>query len=138
MGKSSVVGTYDPSEVIASVGVSDIPSFESMTVEQDEDGWSFENGSNGETARARNRSTATTVTISLLQTSLSNDEMAVYYESGALVNVLVKDFNGLSLLSMPQGTIVKMATKTYGKAETSATEWMIKGPAVVNVTAGNS
>lgn len=135
---STVVKTYDSSQVSVSIGTILVPDFVSISIEQEEDNWAFTTGSSGETSRSRNVASLTTVTLTLQQTNDVNTFLSAAHETATLQNILIKDNNGASLCSIPQGTIVKPATKTYGATEVNDSEWMIKGPAAVNVNGGNN
>lgn len=138
MTGSTIVKTYDPTQVSVSIGAIMITDFVSIAIEQDEDNWSFTTGSSGETSRARNVSSLATVTITLQQTNDANTLLSAAHETATLEAILIKDNNGDSICGIPQATIMKPAGKTYGATEVNDTEWMLKGPAAVNVVGGNN
>lgn len=130
--------TYLPDEIALVAGGTIIEDFEEVTVEKDDDDWSFSSGSNGELTRSHNPSKKGTITISIMQTNSGNDILSGYSDSKALIPVAIEDNNGTSLHAMPEGTIVNKPSKTYNKNELNAVEWIIGGNLEVNHVGGNN
>lgn len=129
--------TYDPTQVVVAIGVIPIDNFEEMEIDQDEDSFGFEVGSSGEVSRIYNASTLTTYKLTLPQTSMLNTKLTVAYATKAFQNILVSDFNGTEVFSMPKGTIIKPPTTKLSKDSLNTKEWTIKGPAILRVIGGN-
>jgi hypothetical protein len=129
--------TYDPSQVALIVGGSIIKSWNTITPERDEDGFLFSTGTTGESTRTKNLNKMTTITVVLPQTSADNDILSGLEASGSLVPVSVIDKSGRTIITMPEGTVVKPATPELGK-ESAEREWVIKGDTPAFFVGGNS
>ena len=135
---STTVKTYDPTEVTFALGVVLVTDFEEIGIDQDEDNWSHTAGSSGEITETRTASTLTTVTLSLTQTSDFNTALSAIHTAGIRVPLFIKDHNGSSVLAIPNARITKPAPKTFNKSEANTSDWIIKGPADLNITGGNN
>ena len=124
--------TYDPCEVIISVGGRPITGFaqtSKVNVERDEDAYTKYIGIDGEVSRAKNCNKSGTVTITLAQTSPSNDLLSELAEADEAANagvvpVLVRDLNGTSLAAAPDAWVKRLAGANFGK-EISDRSWVL-------------
>lgn len=126
------VKTYDPKQVVVSIGGIPISGYLDGTfiqVTRDEDAFAKKTGADGETSRAKSNSRGGSVTLSLAQTSLSNDALsalaAVDENTGnGVVPLLVKDVRGTSLIASASAWIKKLPDTIYSK-EIEGREWVI-------------
>ena len=116
---------YDPNEVSLIVGGA-IIAFDSMTLERDEDAFTYSAGTSGESTRTKNANVLATLTITLPQSSRSNDSLSLLYQAGEAVPVLIKDNLGTTIAGMPLATASKLPAINFEK-ESTTREWMIKG-----------
>lgn len=123
--------TYDSCEVIVSVGGQPLTGFaqsSKVTVERDEDAFTKYIGVDGEVSRSKNCNKAGTVTITLAQTSPSNDllsELALNDEAAnsGVVPILIRDLNGTTLATAPDAWVRKLPSAEFGK-EIGEREWV--------------
>ncbi len=126
------VRTYDPKEVHIIIG-----GFEMMaltdgtffTITMDDDAYAKVTGADGETSRAKSNNNGAEATISLQQTSPSNDilsgiAIADKLSNSGIVPVIVKDSLGTTVLFSAEGWVKKMPDVTYGK-EIGNRDWPI-------------
>lgn len=130
------VKTYDPSQVAIIVGGAIVKSWNTVTPELDEDGWTFSTGTSGESTRTKNLNKMGTITIVLPQTSKDNDILSGLEVAGALLPISILDKSGSTIVTMPEGTIVKPPAAELGK-ESAEREWQIKGDIPVLLVGGN-
>jgi hypothetical protein len=129
--------TYDPSEVSIIVGGTIIKSWNLVTPEFDEDGWTFSTGTSGESTRTKNLNKMGTITLTLPQSSADNDILSGLQVAGALLPVSIIDKSGSTIITMPEGTIVKLPAAEMAK-EAGEREWIIKGDMPASFIGGNS
>ena len=120
------IKTYDPSQVSVIVGGSIITSWNTVTPDRDEDSFTFNTGTTGESTRTKNLNKMGTFTIVLPQTSADNAVMSGFEVGGSLISCSIIDKSGASLAVMPEGTVMKPATSEFGK-ESGEREWVVKG-----------
>ena len=127
------VKTYDPKAVLvifAGIPIEGIADGTFVTAVRDNPAFTSLVGSDGEGARALSNDTSGTITLTLLQTSISNALLS------AVINVdentgdgvgpfLLKDNSGTTLLAAESAWIEKTADAEYGR-EISNREWVIK------------
>jgi len=128
--------TYSPKEVSIIVGTLIVSNFESVSVELDEDEWSFVAGADGELTRIENANKLGTATLVLKQSAESNDALSGLAVTGGTFPFVVADKSGKSLHVMPEATIAKRPMAEYGK-EASDREWTIKGKLSIHNIGGN-
>jgi hypothetical protein len=127
------VKNYDPKQIIVSVGGNIIVAFAAgtfLSASRNEAAFVLTVGADGETARARSRNRSGLLTLTLMQTSPSNDVLSAFAAADELsgtgvVPVLVKDLLGTSLLAAQNGWVQKLADVEFG-AELSNREWVIE------------
>ena len=136
--------TIDPKKVIITFGDQSISGFADGTfleIEKDEDGIVAIAGADGEVARAINRSPLTTVTITLLQTSNSNQFLTLQHEIDTATGqgklpLMVRDLMGREVLVSRQAWVKKLATISRSK-EVESREWVLQCEVDKIVVGGN-
>lgn len=126
------VKTYDPKQVVVSVGGIPISGYADGTfvnVTRDEDAFTKRTGADGEASRAKSNNRGGSITVTLQQTSLSNDALSalalVDENTGdGVVPVIVKDVRGTTLCYSSAGWIKKMPDAEFSK-EIQDREWVI-------------
>jgi Protein of unknown function (DUF3277) len=98
-----------------------------VTASRNNDSFTLAIGSDGEAARAANSDQSGTVTVTLMQTSPSNDDLANLMAQDELTNVgtgalFVKDASGRTLVSAVEAWIRKPADSEFAK-EIGGREW---------------
>lgn len=130
---SSKIKTYNPKEVVASIGSHIITGYADdsfITIEPSGDGITMKVGCDGEVARAVSPDNTFKVKIALLQTSDSNayfDQMADRdRDTGdGMEPLLIKDLKGGLVFSTEAAWVTKKASVTRGK-ETNNREWELQ------------
>jgi hypothetical protein len=127
-----LVMTYDAKRVIIALGGVPIGGFTDGTfvnVTANSERWTRKVGADGEVNRARSNDNTSTVDITLLQTSLSNDYLRTVEKADAVTGMgmlplLITDLNTGRSRFWPQAWVVK--TPDEGKAkETTDIAWQI-------------
>lgn len=126
------VFTYDPSQVIISVGGVPMSGFTDGTfceVVRDEATWVKTVGADGIVTRGKTNNRSGTLTLTLKQSSASNEVLSGFLIADELSNVgvipiLVKDLSGDSVYFAAQGWISAFANSTFGK-EVGDRTWTI-------------
>lgn len=126
-----VVRDYDPQAIIIVFGTHKVTGYaEGTFVSIDSDGDKFETyrGSDGDIDRVKKNVFNYIVTLTLKQTSVSNDVFSRIHAEDLLLGTgkrpfLVKDLNGTELFVAPQAWIVKDPTDEFGDSIESR-EWM--------------
>ena len=129
------VKTYDPANVSAIYGTIPISGYSedsAITVEHDEDDWTLQMGVDGEGTRSKTSNRSATVTISLMQSSATNDLLSAERELD--INTpggtggkpfIIKDNSGTTLFSMETAWIQKPPTAELNR-EATAREWVFR------------
>lgn len=137
--------TYDPNQVTVTVGGKIISGFAPdamVTAARNVDTWGLTVGVDGTGARAKSNNLSGRFTITLLQTSASNDDLQAIYTADELSNkgplpVYVRDAGGETVASCLTGWIVRPADISYGSSIANK-EWVIETDALVIVSGGSS
>lgn len=124
--------TYDPGRVIISLFGANITGFADGTfikIERNSDTFVKTVGADGKVARARQRDRSARITLTLLQTSPSNDVLSAAAEADEIAGTgvgtfLMTDLNGTTEASAPNAWVAKPAAIEDGK-EVGEREWMI-------------
>lgn len=125
--------TYDPKSVSLIIGGHIVSGYDDGTfveVARNNDTFALVSGADGETTRAKSNDKSGTISITLLQTSLSNDVLSGFAQADELSNggtftVLLKDNNGNTLCSSAIAWVQKVADSAFGKEQNSRT-WIIE------------
>jgi hypothetical protein len=123
------VRTYNPKEVLISFGIHPVSGFAEdsfINIEPNGDGVSTVVGCDGEVINSLDPNETATVTVTLLQESLTNaylDKMwklySKSYRSEGMFPITVKDLRGGTLDSCEQAWVVKHSSRGYGKTQQS-------------------
>jgi len=124
--------SFDPKDVIIIVGGFPMGGFadgEFMSFERNNDAFTQSVGADGDTTRVKSNDRSGSLTITLDQTSLSNDVLSGIAQldekaNAGLVPILVKEKNGTSTLFAGNGWVQKMPVMSFGK-ETTTRVWII-------------
>lgn len=136
--------TYDPKEVHVIIGGTPISGFADGTFVQisfDEQQWNKVTGADGLTSRSKSNNFGGQVTITLLQTSNSNDVLSAIWNrdrrsNDGVVTLLVKDALGRTTWSAAQAWIQKMVDQDFSK-ETEEREWVFDCADLRGLAGGN-
>ena len=126
------VRTYDPKAVQVIIGGQQMSGFadgDFISAERDADMFTKHVGSDGEASRAKSNDKSGRLTLTLSQTSASNDILAAFaaadeLDNSGIVPILIKDTLGTSTLFAGHGWVVKQPVFTAGK-EIGDREWML-------------
>ncbi len=130
--------TYAPSMVALIVGGSIINSWNTVTVEPDEDRNLISVGTSGEVTRSVNQNRLSTITITLPQTSSDNAILSALEIANGVFPVAIVDRSGTFVALMPEGVMQKAAKAQFGKnAVDGDREWTVKGAVPAVVGGGN-
>ena len=124
--------TYSSKEVSILAGSAEIKGYgdgDFVSVEMVEDAFTPISGADGEVTWSMNPSTLSTVTITLMASSASNDALSILHTTDratglATFPLFIKDNSGRDLFTSDAARIIKMATVTKGK-EVGTREWTI-------------
>lgn len=124
--------TYDPGLVVLTVGGVPIKGFADgtfITVERTNDMYSKVTGADGIVSRAKSQDKSGSITITLAQTSSSNDVLSAFAAQDELSNTGVvpvncKDLSGRSVYFTATAWVRKMPNSEYSK-EVSDREWSL-------------
>lgn len=125
--------TFDPKQTSMIVGGKIISGFSDgsyITAERNEQAFNLKVGVDGEGTRAKNNNRSGKITIELMQSSPSNDDLsgfALADEAGntGAVPVLLKDGSGRTVAACVTGWVQKLANATFAK-EVSTRSWVIE------------
>ena len=138
------VKTYDPKQVSMIVGGKIITGFTDgtfITAERNEDMWTMKVGVDGIGTRAKTNNTSGKLTITLHQSSSSNDDLSAFAaadelsDSGA-VPVLLKDNSGRTVVTALTAWVKKYANAEFAK-EVSNRVWVLETDQLVMFDGGN-
>jgi len=126
------VFSYDPKQVIISIGGVTMSGFTDGTfleVVRDEPTWQKVVGADGYVTRGKTNNFSGTLTLTLKQSSPSNDVLSGYMAIDEATNqgifpVLVKDLSGNSIYFSANSWVTQYANSTFGK-DISDREWTI-------------
>lgn len=126
------VRTYDPAQVIVSIGGAQMSGFADgsfVTVERDEDMFTKITGADGKTSRSKSNNKAGSLTLTLQQTSPSNDILQGFalldeLSNAGVVPVIVKDASGRATFFSACAWVRKTPNAEYAK-EVNNREWVM-------------
>jgi hypothetical protein len=126
------VKTYDAAEVqviISGIPIQGVAAATFLSMARDSDTWTKIVGASGEVARSKSNDQSGVLTLTLLQTSASNDLLSALATTDELTNngvgpLLIKDNSGRLLLQAESSWIQKPSDVERAQ-ETSNTEWTI-------------
>ena len=138
------VHTFDPATVIVSIGgtpMSGLADGTFVMVSRDEDIFSKVSGADGEVSRAKSNNRSGSLTLTLMQTSMSNDVLSAIavldeISNTGIVPVFVKEIGTSTILMAGEGWVKKMPDVSYSK-EIENREWVLD-LAIVNMFEGGN
>jgi len=138
------VKTYDPKKVILTVGGIPIGGYADGTFiqfEYDEDAFSKVTGADGITSRSKTNNYGGMLTVTLAQTSLSNNVLSALViadrlSNSGIVPVIAKEIGGTTIVFSANGWVRKQANLEYSK-EITDREWVLDLVDVDVVIGGN-
>lgn len=118
-----VLKTYDPAQVTVAIAGAIMSGYTDGTfveITRNDVSWNTVVGADGIVSRAKSNNRSGTLTLTLKQTSPSNDVLSGFLIADELSNrgvfpVLVKDLSGTSIFFSAQAYITQFATATFGK-----------------------
>lgn len=129
--------TYDAKKVIVTIGGNPITGFADgtfLSIVPNADDFTKVAGADGNVARSKSNDKSFRVTLTLMQTSPSNDVLSSLRRADSIANagivpIQVKDLGGTSIFSAPECWVARPPDGEFGK-ELSQRAWMIDtGPA---------
>lgn len=130
---------YDPAGVTLIIGgniISGVGPGQFVSASRETDDFTDESGADGEVAFVDTNDTRGSVTITLMQTSLSNDVLTGFVAAKSIVPLLFKDASGNLLVSSQKGRILRPADSNRGK-EIETVEWVYRSPHLTMFVGGN-
>lgn len=126
------VRTYDPTQLVVTFGGIPISGFADGTyisVERDEETFTKVTGADGTTARSKTANRSGAVTLTLLQTSLSNDYLSGValldeLSNSGVLPLIVKDLSGTTIIFAKEAWVQKPAA-FEGAKEVTEREWIL-------------
>lgn len=138
--------TYDPKEVTIAFGAIILEGFADGTfvsVEQNEDAFSVQVGSDGEACRSKSNNRSGRITATLGQWSNSNLLLSAVYNADirtpngdGIFPLIVKDNTGTSIFAAEKAWITKPAPSAFGR-EAESREWVFETDNLVSNVGGN-
>jgi len=126
--------TFDPKNVTIVAGGHIVGGYADgtfVTAERNRDAFSLTVGADGEGARAKSNDKSGRITLTLLQSSASNDVLSGYATAEEFVGgggqfpIIIKDNSGTTLVEAATAWIVKKPAVEFGN-EISDREWIIE------------
>lgn len=144
MPADPIVRTYDPKQVVVTFGPVIVTGYASGTfIQIARNGDLFEKvrGADGGVDRVNKNAGDFSVTLTLKQTSITNDALSGVLEQDRLTNtgkfpLLIKDLNGLSLFTAPQSWIGKDPDDEFSDSMSNR-QWRFDTGISVKVSGGN-
>lgn len=140
-----MVKTYDPKAVAVIFGGKIITGFGDGTfvvVERNEQTFNLKVGVDGEGTRAKSNNKSGKITLTLMQSSSSNDDLSAFAAADELSNTgvapcLIKDSNGTTVCAAATAWIQKPANVEDAK-EVGTRTWVIESDEVDMFVGGNN
>ena len=138
------LSTFDPASVVITVGGVPISGYADGTfalLTRSVDAWSMVTGADGLTTRVKSNNRSGTLTLTLTQTSPSNDVLSGFAVADELSNsgvvpILIKDLSGTTVLFSATGWVQKFPDVEYSNILTNR-EWIL-GLADIDVFVGGN
>lgn len=136
--------TYNPKRVQVAIGSHIASGYADGTfiaIDRSVDQFQVVVGADGEAARAASADKSGTITVTVLQTSLTNDFLssALLADENTNLNtfpILIKDINGRTLVQCAEAWVKKYATVEFGK-EVVGREWVLETGELLIAEGGN-
>lgn len=139
-----MVKTYDPKQVAMIVGGKIMHGFSDgtfITVERNEQAFNLKVGVDGEGTRAKSNNRSGKITITLMQSSSSNDDLSGFaladeLSSTGAVPILLRDGSGRTLCTAATAWVQKFPNAEFAK-EVSTRAWVLETDEVIIFEGGN-
>ena len=126
------VRTFDPKQVIVTIGGVPMSGFSDGTfleVDRNEPTWNIVVGADGLVTRGKTNNFSGTLTLTLKQSSPSNDVLSAFMAvdeatNAGVIPVLVKDLSGNSIYFSARAWITQYPNSTFGKDITDR-QWVL-------------
>jgi len=126
------VRTYDPKSVVVSIGGVPMSGYADGTflvVDRDEQAFTKVTGADGTSTRVKSNNRSGSMTLTLKQSSPSNDVLSGFtaldeLSNSGVVPILIKDLSGNSLYFSATGWVQKFPSSEFGK-EINNREWVL-------------
>ena len=140
------ITTYDPKKVLISFAGREITGYADgtfITIEPHGEGFTLTVGSDGEMVRSIDPDDALVVTLTLLQSSESNDHLSTIYQldkktGKGLVPLLIKDGTGRTRAAAGKSYISQLPSVGFAKTGEETREWSIIAADGQIIVGGNS
>lgn len=140
-----MVKTYDPKQVSMIVGTKIISGFSDNTyiqVERNEQAYNLKVGVDGEGTRAKSNNRSGKITITLMQSSPSNDDLSAIAAldeatNAGVVPVLMKDGSGTTVCAATTAWIQKYPNAELAK-EVGTRAWVLETDDIEILIGGNN
>ena len=134
---------YDPNQLSVIFGVSPINGFAEdtmLSIDVEDPQYNLSTDIHGEATRFKVNKNQAKITITLTQSSLSNDLLSSYVEldrqsNGGVFLVMIKDTNGSTLFSSTASYIEQVPTVDFGN-DSKNREWIIRATNVTKFIGG--
>lgn len=139
-----MVFTYDPKQVAVIVGGKIMAGFADgsfVKLERNEQAFNLKIGVDGEGTRAKSNNKSGKITITLMQSSASNDDLSGFAAADELSNTgavpcLVKDASGRTIASAVTAWVQKYADAEFAK-EAMTRAWVLETDELIIFEGGN-
>ena len=123
---------FDPKQVNVTVMGQQIVGFgeEKVTVERSNPGWELTVGADGDATRVKSNDLSGTITITLQQTSPSNNLLSTLFEiddqdDTGVVNCLIKDNKGFTYVEAKKAYVEKLPEASFAKTHSDRV-WVLR------------
>lgn len=138
------LSTFDPASVVITIGGVPVSGYADGTfamITRSVDAWSMVTGADGLTTRVKSNDRSGTLTLTLTQTSPSNDILSGYavadeLRNAGVVPVLIKDLSGTTILFSATGWVQKFPDVEFSNI-LSNREWVL-GIADIDIFVGGN
>lgn len=125
------IKTYNPNDTVFSFGGNIMTGYadgEFLNITRPEDMFNTTVGANNEVVRVQTNNTMSEITLTLLQSSISNDILSAIHQldivaSAGVLPLVIKDLSGLTTFFAGDAWLKKFADQGFGK-EISNREWV--------------
>ena len=126
------VRTYDPKQVVVTIGGVPMSGYADGTflvVDRDENAFTKVTGADGTSTRVKSNNRSGSMTLTLKQSSPSNDILSGFaaldeLSNSGVVPILIKDLSGNSIFFSATGWVQKYPSSEFGK-EINNREWIL-------------
>lgn len=137
--------TYDPKQVVLTIGTHAVSGYMDGTfinAARNEDAFTISVGADGETTRVKSNNKTGRVTLTLKQSSDSNDILSAIAAADELGNagivpILLKDLKGRTLGTAARAWVVKVPEIVYSKG-VEGRAWIFESDEFLPFVGGNS